>query len=190
MTTFYTVMFIENITFVGAYYWSNHHKPSLPVTWFSLGAMGIVLGGTAVGLCSMVLYYRFYHPAGPILPCSPDLEEKPESNNSEGSEGPDFVIKNATYVEEKETTPEKPKGSIERSNSLKLSRSFKQTMKKPPSPPVRIRAKGGRLPTPVTSPVAEGNIDIANSSNNTNSPSSPLPDDCKISEKMEPFCTV
>jgi len=185
MTTFYTVMFIENITFVAAYYWSNHHQPSLPVTWFSLGAMGIVLGGTAVGLCSMVLYYRFYHPAGPILPCSADLEEKSESNNSGGSEGPDFVIKNATYVEEKETTPEKPKGTIERSNSLKLSRSFKHTMKKPPSPPVRIQAKSGRLPTPVSSLAAESHVDIVNSSNNTNSPSSPLPDDCKTSEKMD-----
>jgi len=184
MAIFYTVMFVENITFVGAYYWSNHHQPSLPVTWFSLGAMGIVLGGTAVGLCSMVLYYRFYHPAGPILPCSKDLDEKQESETSEGGseEHPGFVIKTATYIEEKEITPEKP---IERSNSLKLSRSFKSTMKKPPSPPVRIRAKGGRLPTPVSSPAVDSQVEMANSSNNTNSPASPLPDDCKTSEKMD-----
>ena len=131
MATFYTVMFVENLTFVAAYYWSNHHKPSVPITWFSLGAMVIVMGGTAVGLCSMVLYYRFYHPAGPILPCGADLEEKPKLNNSKGSEGPDFVIENATYSERKETTTtEKHRGDIERSNSLKLSRSFKSTMKK------------------------------------------------------------
>ena len=184
MAIFYTVMFVENITFVGAYYWSNHHQPCVPVTWFSLGAMVIVLGGTAVGLCSMVLYYRFYHPAGPILPCSHEGEEKCASDRSDGGseENPDFVIKTATYIEEKETTPEK---TIERSNSLKLSRSFKSTMKKVPSPPVRIRAKGGRLPTPVSSPAPENNAELANSSNNTNSPVSPLHDDCKTSEKMD-----
>ena len=48
MAVFYTVTFVENITFVAAYYWSTHHSTSLPVTWFSLGAMVIVVAGTAV----------------------------------------------------------------------------------------------------------------------------------------------
>ena len=115
----------------------------------------------------MLLYYRFYHPAGPILPCGANLEEKAESNNDEA---PDFVIKNVTYVEEKVISTEKPKGTIESSNSVKLSRSFKHTMKKPPSPPVRIGAKGGRLPTPVSSPIIDPHLNLGNSSNNTNSP--------------------
>lgn len=59
MTCFYSVMFLENAGFVAAYYWCAHHRPGLPVTWFSLGAMVIVLGGTAVGLTSMLLYYRY-----------------------------------------------------------------------------------------------------------------------------------
>ena len=155
MTVFYTVTFIENLTFVGAYYWSAHHVPGVAVSWFSLGAMVIVVGGTGVGLASMVLYYRFYHPAGPILPCGgQDLAEtgSKETTSSLDEGGNDFVIKNATYIEEKERAPEplppkKPSGT-----NLKPSRSFKQqTLRRPqpplPSPP-RGRANAARLATP------------------------------------------
>ena len=188
MAIFYTVTFVENLTFVGAYYWSTHHTTSLPVTWFSLGAMVIVVGGTAVGLCSMVLYYRFYHPAGPIYPCGETALDKSNNKDINNETGNDYVIKDSTYVEEKETVPEllvtkKPK------TNLKPSRSFKQTMtRKPPAPnpppsPPKIRVNGAKLPTPLSSPIVE-NIDI-NSSSNSHSPSSPHLDDCKTSEKMD-----
>ena len=187
MAVFYTVTFVENLTFVAAYYWSTHHSPSLPVTWFSLGAMVIVVAGTAIGLCSMVLYYRFYHPAGPIIPGTKDIL----GDNVE--KGGDFVIKDVTYVEEKETSAAvagemlvtmKPK------TNLKPSRSFKQTIRKPPAPPPpqssppRTRANSARLATPLTSPLAMGHT-LTNSSPTSHSPSSPATDDCKISEKMD-----
>ena len=59
MLSFYVVIFVENLMFVMAYYWFTHHRPGLPITWFSAGAMLIVLGGTAVGTFAMLLYYRF-----------------------------------------------------------------------------------------------------------------------------------
>lgn len=59
MLSFYVVMFVENGMFVGAYYWFAHARPGLPLTWFSVGAMLIVLGGTVVGTLAMILYYRY-----------------------------------------------------------------------------------------------------------------------------------
>ena len=185
MTVFYTVTFIENLTFVGAYYWSAHHQPGLPVSWASLAAMLIVVGGTAVGLSSMVLYYRFYHPAGPILPCGGQEEteagtKEPGPSADEG--GNDFVIKNATYIEEKERAPE-PLPPRKGGTNLKPSRSFKQqTMRRSgaplPSPP-RGRVNTARLATPVSSPLPPVNIDLSHS------PSSPNTEDCKASDKMD-----
>ena len=40
--------------------------------------------GTVMGLCAMILYYRFFHPAGPINPCvgeSVDLKYDIDSPN-------------------------------------------------------------------------------------------------------------
>ena len=189
MAVFYTVTFVENLTFVAAYYWSTHHSPSLPVTWFSLGAMVIVVAGTAVGLCSMVLYYRFYHPAGPINPGAKDILEDKDS----GVKGSDFVIKDSTYVEEKETaaaTTGEMLVTMKPKTNLKPSRSFKQVIRKPPAPPPpqssppRTRANSARLPTPLTSPLGH-TIVVSNSSPIPRSPSSPATDDCKTSEKMD-----
>ena len=192
---FYTVTFVENLAFVGAYYWSAHHTTALPVTMFSLGAMVIVVGGTAVGLCSMVLYYRFYHPAGPILPCADQDKSQlhdtvDDTNNVTG--GNDFVIKNSTYVEEKETAAGEVSNAVVKKakTNLQHSRSFKQTIRKPPAPapppsPPEIRVNGGRLATPQSSPLAVDNLDLGHSSHTSHSPSSPNLDDCKVSEKMD-----
>ena len=188
MATFYAVIIVENLTFVSAYYWAEHLLPAAALSWFSLAAMAVVVVGTAAGLTSMLLYYRFYHPAGPILPCVGPSEDKAivtETVNTGSSTAdreaatkpPDFVIKNATYVEEKEITPEKPKTTIEKSTSLKASRSFKNTMRKPPCPPVR--KNDTRLATPPPTPhlPPKHNTDIGNSSAGSNSPASPpLPD--------------
>ena len=185
---------MENISFVAAYYWSAHHTQDLPVTWFSLGAMVIVVGGTAVGLCSMVLYYRFYHPAGPIYPgikpqADQDTNESSDTNNVSGN---DYVIKSSTYIEEKEAVvPQVLVSKKAKVTNLQPSRSFKQTLRKPPAPapppsPPQIRVNAARLPTPMTSPLAVvENLDIGNTSHASPSPSSPNLDDCKTSEKMD-----
>ena len=180
MTVFYSLTFIENLTFVAAYYWSAHHVPGLAVSWFSLISMVIVVAGTAVGLSSMVLYYRFFHPAGPILPCVGQEEEEEEIGSKEISlevGGSDFVIKNATYIEEKEKLPE-PTLPRKGGTNLKPSRSFKQQSSRkapeaalPPSPPPRAQ---GRLATPVSAP-----LDLSHS------PPSPHTEDCKASDKMD-----
>ena len=189
MAVFYTVTFVENITFVAAYYWSTHHSTSLPVTWFSLGAMVIVVAGTAVGLCSMVLYYRFYHPAGPIIPGSKDILSEGDNVSSEHEN--DFVIKDTTYVEEKEAVAGEMLVTMKPKPNLKPSRSFKQTLRKPPAPPPpssppRLRGNSARLPTPLTSPMGLADtIEAGNSSPASHSPSSPATDDCKTSEKMD-----
>ncbi len=51
--------------------------------------------GTLLGLCGMLLYYRFFHPAGPIKPFvgqSVDFVVDPDIKHS-----PDFVIHDARY---------------------------------------------------------------------------------------------
>ncbi len=51
--------------------------------------------GTALGLTGMLLYYRFFHPAGPIKPFigeSVDFSIDPDIKQS-----PDFVIHDARY---------------------------------------------------------------------------------------------
>ena len=176
MAVFYSLTFIENLTFVGAYYWSAHHVPGLPVTWFSLVSMVIVVGGTAVGLSSMVLYYRFFHPAGPILPCGHREEE--ESSLEQG--GKDFVIKNATYVEEKEKVPE-PALPKKGGTNLKPSRSFKQgNLRKPEAPLPPLPSPPARGRPPLSAP-----LDLSDSPSSPSSPSSPPPEDCKASDKMD-----
>jgi len=69
--------------------------------------------GTLIGLVSMLLYYRYFHPAGPIKPYigeSVDFSYDPELKVS-----PDFVTYDDTSIVEKR----KP------SNPVRHSRSFK-----------------------------------------------------------------
>nr|CAD7200929.1 unnamed protein product [Timema douglasi] len=40
-----------------------------------------IIGGTLLGISSMLLYYRFFHPSGPIRLCSKDLECDVEKNH-------------------------------------------------------------------------------------------------------------
>ena len=159
MAAFYTITFFENISFIGVYYFCTFYQPDTmekQPLWLSLGAMAVVVVGTAVGLCSMVMYYRFHHPAGPILPCGKDSEDKLEQSRT--SEGPDFVIKDATYVEDKDTSaPEKPPREVNRSNSLKHSRLVKSSVRRPPASPPKdlghsLRMANRQLPSPRQEP--------------------------------------
>ena len=204
MAIFYTVTFVENLTFVAAYYWSAHHTTALPVTVFSLGAMVVVVAGTGAGLASCLLYYRFHHPAGPIHPCGGRGADTADSDNNktgpaargggggaaDNGAGNDYVIKDTTYLEEKETVPEllvtmKPKPN------LKPSRSFKQTIRKPPAPAPPPSPPRGRLATPMSSPLAVDSLELGTSTpSHASSPHSPvssphLDADCKTSEKMD-----
>ena len=166
MAIFYTITFIENISFMAVYYvlkFCQENQLDVEPDLFSLMAMSTVVVGFVVGLCSMVLYYRFHHPAGPIPCCSKGEEERAEKvGRKEDSEGPDFVIKDATYVEDKDTSPpEKPPRDVNRSNSLKHSRSVKCAAKRPPASPPRLmsvdtmRRTNRQLATPVSSPRVE-----------------------------------
>ncbi len=79
---FYTVIILENFAFVAMFWYSNHLSKT-PRHDVALGAFIIVAAGTIpqgedhmrctfvlflgtfMGMTSMLLYYRFFHPAGP-----------------------------------------------------------------------------------------------------------------------------
>ena len=101
--------------------------------------------GTVMGLCAMILYYRFFHPAGPINPCvgeSVDLKydvdsPKMSSRNSKNmtkenvsdhvnrnESSPDFVIEfeeTETVEKSRNTPPQVPKRRLQHSRSFKNS---------------------------------------------------------------------
>ena len=196
ITAFYTVTFFENIAFAAVYYFCKFYQPHLPdlePDWFSLLAMAVVVAGMAFGLCSMVLYYRFYHPAGPILPCGKEVEDK--MDQTQASEGPDFVIKDATYVEDKDTSPveEKPGREVNRSSSLKHSRSVKNSVRRLPAAPPgavtvqNLRRSNMQLASPVTSPKASEDANISANSQSPVSPAirPPSLESAKVSDRLD-----
>ena len=82
---------------------------------------------------------------------------------------PDYTIKDATYVEEKSKNSEGEK----KNTSLKHSRSFKYSTHSKDDFSVYRRN------------IVVSTLDLVNSSNGSHGPSSPVPEDCKISEKMD-----
>ena len=138
---------------------------------------------------------RFYHPAGPIS-WSDDTNKQAETSNNvvtAPTQGNDYVIKNATYVEEKETvtmpSAAGPSAGGTKKTNLKPSRSFKQTIRKPPAPappPSPPPPRTARLATPVSSSPPAAGVVVDNLDLGSHSPaSSPHLDDCKVSEKMD-----
>ena len=74
-TMFYVVIIFENLAFVGLFYWMKQDVVWDPKERFSYflvtSAFTIVLASMTLGLASMLIYYRYFHPAGPIRgPCS------------------------------------------------------------------------------------------------------------------------
>ncbi|KAK4317653.1 hypothetical protein Pmani_011275 [Petrolisthes manimaculis] len=61
MLTFYTVTVAENTFFALTYYFMSHHK-----LWVKNTAVGLVFGAMVMGLSCMLLYYRSFHPMGPM----------------------------------------------------------------------------------------------------------------------------
>ncbi|KAK7084787.1 XK-related protein 6 [Halocaridina rubra] len=63
MFAFYSVVVLENSLFVLLYYFLGHHEK-----WIKYTSLGVVFGGMILGLMCMVLYYRYFHPVGPLNP--------------------------------------------------------------------------------------------------------------------------
>ncbi|XP_053631187.2 uncharacterized protein [Cherax quadricarinatus] len=74
MLTFYMVVVAENIVFVLIYYLLTHHKP-----WVRYTALALVFGGLTLGLSCMVLYYRFFHPMGPLKLFQEECKEEKDT---------------------------------------------------------------------------------------------------------------
>ena len=129
---FYSIMTFENLAFLGVYYWMEQpvifqEDGTLPY-WLVTSSFAIVIASMFVGLASMMVYYRFFHPAGPIRPCygdsvdfQQDLEElkkagKLSPQQQVASSSPDFVVYD--------------NHTIPRQRPVSYSRSFKK-----PCPP-------------------------------------------------------
>ena len=68
---FYLVTVAENLSFVAIYALCNGGFGGGAGSAVAQAGLAIVVSGTVLGLASMLLYYRFFHPAGPIHPCAP-----------------------------------------------------------------------------------------------------------------------
>ncbi|XP_076067157.1 uncharacterized protein LOC143040266 [Oratosquilla oratoria] len=63
MLLFYSITVTENIAFMLLYYYLGNHS-----MWIKITGLSIVFGGMTLGLLAMLMYYRFFHPIGPIKP--------------------------------------------------------------------------------------------------------------------------
>ncbi|QQP54606.1 XK-related protein, partial [Caligus rogercresseyi] len=127
---FYSIIITENLAFLGVYYWVTEKE------WMGIGAVGIVLLGTALGMTSMLLYYGYFHPGGKIRMCV-ERESYDFEKSETASSSPDFVI----HDNSKYATPFKKINSLSPSSlsgkpsdkpKIQHSRSFKR-----PCPPKR-----------------------------------------------------
>lgn len=70
-SVFYLVIIIENFAFLAIFFYIKDSNDSFNY-WFITTAFAVVMTSMVIGLTSMLLYYRFFHPAGPIRPCIGD----------------------------------------------------------------------------------------------------------------------
>nr|XP_045616315.1 uncharacterized protein LOC123769273 [Procambarus clarkii] len=82
MVTFYTITAAENLAFVLTYFLMAPHK-----LWLKYTALAVVVGGMTVGLSCMVLYYRFFHPMGPLNPFKNESKEAIDAEKGTLSSG-------------------------------------------------------------------------------------------------------
>ena len=134
---FYVVTVAENLSFVAIYALCNGGFGGGGSAVADAG-LAIVVSGTVLGLASMLLYYRFFHPAGPFHPCS---EREPKEKLSSSSMGPDFVV-------EEQLTPELGTAEKRGRNRVQYSRSFKDAC-----PPAR-RSKAVAAAVTAASPTS------------------------------------
>lgn len=97
MLTFYVVTVTENLVCVIIYFFYASHS-----LWLKYAALISVSGLMVLGLSCMMLYYRFFHPMGPLNPFqsqkSSDLESGIAANtqvtiSSDSSTTPDYNVK-------------------------------------------------------------------------------------------------
>lgn len=130
-SVFYTIIIFENLAFLAVFFWMKPvFEPEQSLAyWLVTSSLAIVLVSMTIGLTSMLIYYRFFHPAGPIRPCigdSVDFKEDLEELKRAGklspavqqetrqSSSPDFVV----YATEAYNKPRRP---------VNYSRSFKHS---------------------------------------------------------------
>ncbi|CAL4226239.1 unnamed protein product, partial [Meganyctiphanes norvegica] len=89
MFFYYTLTVVENVSFVLFYFFLGHHN-----VWLRISFVAAVLGAMMIGLIAMLLYYRFFHPSGPINPLQDALKMKEQDcekgevvKSTGGSEG-------------------------------------------------------------------------------------------------------
>lgn len=143
-TAFYLVIVVENYVFVATFCYMSDFETHPLREGYCIGAFVIVSIGTLVGLTAMLLYYRYFHPVGPIRPCggAPSIELDLEKSHSEfrnsSSSGPDFTIDESVHHQKcyddaalnlgHITPPSRPV----RKTRIQYSRSFKDAC-----PPVK-----------------------------------------------------
>ncbi|PNF36084.1 hypothetical protein B7P43_G12749 [Cryptotermes secundus] len=71
---FYVIIVLQNLGCLGLFLaLAGVSRPGLIEA-----AAAVIIGGTVLGMSSMLLYYRFFHPAGPIRLCSKQLQHNLE----------------------------------------------------------------------------------------------------------------
>ncbi|TRY61950.1 hypothetical protein TCAL_08880 [Tigriopus californicus] len=140
-TAFYLVIVVENYVFVATFCYMSDFETHPLREGYCIGALVIVSIGTLVGLIAMLLYYRYFHPVGPIRPCGGlppplalDVEKSHAEFRNSTSSGPDFTIDDSLhhqkyYEDASMTTP--PSRPL-RKTRIQYSRSFKDAC-----PPVK-----------------------------------------------------
>ncbi len=134
---FYTIIIFENLAFLAVFYWIKPiYDPEHSFSyWLITSSFAIVIVSMTIGLVSMLVYYRFFHPAGPIRPCmrqSVDFQEdidelKRNSEKPQGQSSPDFVVYSTSGDVENRSSPVQNN----RARRINYSRSFKTSC--PPS---------------------------------------------------------
>ena len=179
---FYAVTVVENFAFVAAYAaFSLRPLAAESRAGLAVGAAVLVVACTLLGLASMLLYYRFFHPEGPIHWCEKDDEEEIEVKPARASGGdaadqsPDFE------VEDIEATPKRqpsvgghsgvsPSGSVtpkrppRKKNRVHYSRSFKDPCPRDNryTPKRRVRLESGAKASLAGSPESVTTINEMN----------------------------
>ncbi|XP_035207577.1 XK-related protein 4-like [Stegodyphus dumicola] len=80
MSLYYSLTIVQNTSFVLTFYFSDKKSHSLKDVMASFVPCGMI-----IGLCSMMIYYRFFHPSGPITlfrsKFSSEYHDEPSNNN-------------------------------------------------------------------------------------------------------------
>lgn len=108
-------------------------------------------------------------------PCGAENLSKTDLEAREETKSPDFTIKDATYLDEKDGSLGRSGDGPTKNVTLKHSRSFKFSMQ---SKVTLVRENG-------SSPLVLSALDLGNSSNTTQGAPSPAPEECKGSERLD-----